>query len=152
MQNEVQLYSPFFFWRTCFLITRTPHKTGEKRDFSEIGYNFLQQRKYKYSTWAIKNSAGAKNSPWIMSFYFRRWARSPAVCVMWMGRSAAVPVPWGSSSPWCPLPRIGAPSPASARPPLPAAPHSSSGGSPRGLFFGGLWEKRPWMIVSSPEV
>lgn len=90
-------------------LQRILHKMGGKWDFSDIGYDFSQQQEYKCSTRAIKNSMGAKNSPWIMNFYFSWWARSPAASAMWRGRSAVVlplvPIPSGSSPPWVSPPK-----------------------------------------------
>lgn len=141
-------------------LQRILHKMGGKWDFSGIGYDFSQQREYKCSTWAIKNSTGAKNSPWITSFCFRQWAHSLAASAMQTGHFAAilplVPIPSGSSPPWPSPPKdwgtCSLPAPASARPPLAPAPHHSPSGNPSGLSFWGFCEKRPRIIASSPEV
>lgn len=141
-------------------LQRILHIMGGKWDFSGIGYDFSQQREYKCSTWAIKNSTGAKNSPWITSFCFRQWAHSLAASAMQTGRFAAilplVPIPSGSSPPWPSPPKdwgtCSLPAPASARPPLAPAPHHSPSGNPSGLSFWGFCEKRPRIIASSPEV
>lgn len=135
-------------------------KWGGNGFFSEIGYDFSQHLEYKCSTWGIKNSTGAKNSPWIMSFYFRQWGCSLAVSAIWTGPfcscSPPRPCSFGLLTPMA-VPSQGqgypAPAPSPARPLLAPALHQSPLGNPRGLFLGGFQEKkRPRIIVSSPEV